>query len=202
MTPGSLSGTLGGGGEPTAVNCENRARKLANMNFNHSYANSTTEDDEERGDTLVWKSLFGASASALYLLVLAVNAGIVHYEREAPNPQYRTLADRLAAASSAYNVLAASGAMPQAVLLETVYSGAEGGLGAAACRISQFMILSGFLQVNWGARDISSVFFGTGTGKEFCADHPGLQRSGGAAIPVRVLPGHHWLVERGTGIQV
>ncbi len=164
MTPGSLSGTLGGGGgEPAAVNCENRARKPAKMNFNHSYANSTTEDDEELGNTLVWKSVFGASASALYLLVLAVNAGIVHYEREAPNPQYRTLADRLAAASSAYNVLAASGAMPQAVLLETVYSGAEGGLGAAACRISQFMILSGFLQVNWGARDISSVCFGTGT---------------------------------------
>ncbi len=130
-----------------------------------SQVNDTLENDgpqqpylydyQQEGLSPWARAAVGLSLTAYYLLVLALNYGVVHFEREAPD-RYQTLVDRLVALSSWYTVVWATGVLPQLALLFTVF---RAGLPAAACAAFQTLFLGGFFLTVAAHNEVSAAHY-------------------------------------------
>ena len=90
-----------------------------------------------------------AGVLLLYAAAMAVNLGVVSYERGAPDT-HRTLVNKLVSLSSAYNAVVATGVLPPLALLESLF---PTGLWGSVCRSAQFIIVAGFEQVRQEERN-------------------------------------------------
>ncbi len=90
-----------------------------------------------------------AGVLLLYAAAMAVNLGVVSYERGAPDT-HRTLVNKLVSLSSAYNAVVATGVLPPLALLESLF---PTGLWGSVCRSAQFLIVAGFEQVRQEAKN-------------------------------------------------
>ena len=110
--------------------------------------NSTILESDDRAHS-PGRVALAAGVLLLYAAAMAVNLGVVSYERGAPDT-HRTLVNKLVSLSSAYNAVVATGVLPPLALLESLF---PTGLWGSVCRSAQFLIVAGFEQVRQEAKN-------------------------------------------------
>ena len=104
------------------------------------------QQDEERAYTswhvICGRILFGFGAVAIFLFSIAINLGIIYYER-AVSGQHHTLINKMAASISVYNIILASSFLPVTFSRELIFTD---GLPWSICWLNLFLVRFGVLQ--------------------------------------------------------